>query len=185
MNFLKIAAFIIMLVFEAICWSVTGDYVARLFVDKNAHHEITSTCKCNNYIDNHIKESKDLSDAQKLYYLDRYADLTHFERDLFKDNVNKLALDISYEERVSLIAHYITFGGLIVSFIFILLVVIFLNQGSGGYLAPFFTWAVIGILMLIYSLTVGTKDRAEKRRQKRHENAVSITNRFKDFNRMA
>lgn len=181
----KVIIFIFMLAFEIFCWYLIGNVAAPAFIDKNEQQEYSSVCDCNDVVIDKIKNSG-LSTDQKAEYIRKYSNLGSYERELFNKEINAKAIPVTYEDRKATVSHYIMFSGLILSFAFLVIVIIMLNQGDcSGYIAPIFSWAIIGIIYLIYNLTVGRKERAAEKRANHHKKLTGVADKFRNFTRMA
>lgn len=185
MPIVKIIIFNLMLLFEIFSWHLIGNVAAPLFIDKNEQQEYSSSCNCKDVIIDKIKNS-DLPSEQKVEYIRKYSNLGSYERELFNKEINAKAIPVSYEDRKVTVSHYIMFGGLIISFAFLLIIIIMLNQGDvSGYIVPLFSWAIIGIIYLIYNITVGRKERAAEKRANHHKKLTGVADKFRNFTRMA
>lgn len=185
MSALKVIIFIFMLLFEIFCWNLVGNAAAPLFIDKNEQQEYSSSCDCKDVIIDKIKNA-DLPNEKKVEYIRRYSNIGSYERELFNKEINNIAIPVSYEDRKATVSHYIMFSGLIVSFAFLLLIIILLNQGdTSGYIVPLFSWAIIGIICLFYNITIGRKERAAEKRANHHKKLTGVADKFKNFTRMA
>lgn len=185
MSVVKIIIFNLMLLFEIFSWHLIGNVAAPLFIDKNEQQEYSATCDCNDVIIDKIKNS-DLPSEQKVEYIRKYSNLGSYERELFNKEINAKAIPVSYEDRKVTVSHYIMFGGLIISFAFLLIIIIMLNQGdTSGHIVPLFSWVLIGIIYLIYNITIGRKERAAEKRANHHKKLTGVADKFKNFTRMA
>ena len=185
MSVLKIIIFNLMLIFEIFSWNLIGNVAAPLFIDKNEQQEYSSSCDCKDVVIDKIKNSN-LPNEQKVEYIRKYSNIGSYERELFNKEINSIAIPISYEDRKVTVSHYIMFGGLIISFAFLLLIIIMLNQGdTSGYIVSLFSWAIIGIIYLIYNITVGRKERAAEKRANHHKKLTGVADKFRNFTRMA
>lgn len=182
---LKVIIFNFMLLFEIFSWNLVGNAAAPLFIDKNEQQEYSSFCDCKDVVIDKIKNSK-LPNEQKVEYIRKYSNMGSYERELFNKEINNIAIPVSYEDRKATVSHYIMFGGLIISFAFLLIIIILLNQGdTSGYIVPLFSWAIIGIIYLFYNITIGRKERAAEKRANHHKKLTSVADKFKNFTRMA
>lgn len=185
MSALKVIIFIFMLSLEILCWNLIGNAAAPLFIDKNEQQEYSSVCDCNDVVIDKIKNSG-LSTEQKAEYIRKYSNLGSYERELFNKEINAKAIPVSYEDRKVTVSHYIMFSGLIISFAFLLIIIIMLNQGDvSGHIVPLFSWVLIGIIYLIYNITIGRKERAAEKRASHHKKLTGVADKFKNFTRMA
>ena len=185
MSVLKIIIFNLMLIFEIFSWNLIGNVAAPLFIDKNEQQEYSSSCDCKDVVIDKIKNSN-LHSEQKVEYIRKYSNIGSYERELFNKEINSIAIPVSYEDRKATVSHYIMFGGLILSFAFLLIIIIMLNQGdTSGYIVPLFSWAIIGIIYLIYNITVGRKERAAEKRANHHKKLTGVADKFRNFTRMA
>ena len=185
MSALKIIIFNFMLLFEIFSWHLIGNTAAPLFIDKNEQQEYSSSCDCNDVVIDKIKNAN-LPSEQKVEYIRKYSNIGSYERELFNKEINNIAIPVSYEDRKVTVSHYIMFGGLIISFAFLLLVIIILNQGDcTGYIVPLFSWVIIGIIYLIYNITIGRKERAAEKRANHHKKLTGVADKFRNFTRMA
>lgn len=185
MPIVKIIIFNLMLLFEIFSWHLIGNVAAPLFIDKNEQQEYSSSCNCKDVIIDKIKNS-DLPSEQKVEYIRKYSNLGSYERELFNKEINAMAIPVSYEDRKVTVSHYIMFSGLIISFAFLLIIIIMLNQGdTSGNIVPLFSWVLIGIIYLIYNITIGRKERAAEKRANHHKKLTGVADKFKNFTRMA
>lgn len=185
MSALKVIIFIFMIALEIFCWNFIGNAAAPLFIDKNEQQEYSSACDCNDVIIDKIKNSN-LPSEQKVEYIRKYSNIGSYERELFNKEINNMAIPVSYEDRKVTVSHYIMFSGLIISFAFLMLIIIILNQGDcTGYIVPLFSWVIIGIIYLIYNITIGRKERAAEKRANQHKKLTGVADKFKNFTRMA
>ena len=181
----KIIIFLIMLAVEFFAWDLIGQGLAKIFVDPNETYTYSDQCNCDDVIAHYIK-SADIRDNQKTEYLKKYVNLNIFDREFFNKNVNNAEIEISYEEAIVIIGHRITVICIAISFTYILIMLIILNQGGcNGYFVTPIGWIVVGLVAFIYYITAGRKERSENKRKRFHDKVSSLADKFKSYNRMA
>lgn len=181
----KVLIFICMLIFEIWAWNFIGNGLATVFTSKDTQYEITSNCNCEHEVLQRIKHAN-ISDSDKAKYLTKYTLMNPFEKEFFEKEIKNTSINITYDERVIILTRRISILGIAFSFLFTMIFVAVLNQSGGnGHLAPPLCWVVIGIIMLVYYFTGGKKERDAKKRENLHKKISGLTEKFKQFNRMA
>lgn len=181
----KILIFIAMLIFEIWAWNFIGNGIATAVTSKDKQYEISSDCNCEHEVLHRIKNAN-ISDSDKAKYLTKYTLMNPFEKEFFEKEIKNTPIVITYNERVIILSRRISILGITVSFLLTMIFVITLNQSGGhGHLAPPLCWAIIGIIMLGYYFTCGKKERDAKKRENLHKKISGLTEKFKEFKRMA
>lgn len=181
----KVLIFICMLIFEIWAWNFIGNGLATAFTSKDTQYEISSDCNCEHEVSQRIKHAN-ISDSDKAKYLTKYTLMNPFEKEFFEKEIKNTSINITYDERVIILTRRISIFGIAFSFLFTMIFVAVLNQSGGnGHLAPPLCWVVIGIIMLVYYFTGGKKERDAKKRENLHKKISGLTEKFKQFNRMA
>lgn len=181
----KVLFFIGMLIFEIWAWGFVGNRLAPIFSSENNQYEVNADCPCEHEISYRIKHAN-ISDAKKTEYLTKFATMNPFEKEFFEKDIKNTSISITYNERLIIVSRRITLIGLAFSFLFTMIFTIILNQSGGnGFLAPPLCWVVIGLIMLVYYYTSGKKERDAKKRESLHKKVSGLTERFKQFKRMA
>jgi Na+-translocating ferredoxin:NAD+ oxidoreductase RnfD subunit len=181
----KVLIYIAMLIFEIWAWNFIGNGIATAVTSKDKQYEISSDCNCEHEVLQRIKHAN-ISDSDKAKYLTKYTLMNPFEKEFFEKEIKNAPITITYDERVIILTRRISILGITFSFLFTMIFVIVLNQSGGnGHLAPPLCWVVIGIIMLVYYFTGGKKERDAKKRENLHKKISGLTEKFKQFNRMA
>lgn len=181
----KVLIFICMLIFEIWAWNFIGHGLATVFTSKDTQYKISSDCNCEHEVLQRIKYAN-ISDSDKAKYLTKYTLMNPFEQEFFEKEIKNTPIVITYNERVIILSRRIAILGITFSFLLTMIFVITLNQSGGhGHLAPPLCWAIIGIIMLVYYFTSGKKERDAKKKENLHKKISGLTEKFKQFNRMA